>query len=131
MTNRVGLDLSTVVANSLKKLLDFSQKTNMEHRRRELNVTEMSRALFWTLFASLAVVLTVNGTQTRVIDTLGPRPLALVIQCLGVFDVDHTHALDLFGGKETELNFLDGAQRRLRVREKHVRHDGEVVVTKK
>ena len=45
--------------------------------------------------------------------------------------MDHTHALDLLGGKETELNFLDGAQGRLRIWEKHVRHDGEVVVTKK
>lgn len=44
--------------------------------------------------------------------------------------MDHTHALDLLGGEETELDFLDGAQRRLGVREKHVRHDGEVVVTK-
>lgn len=45
--------------------------------------------------------------------------------------MDHTHALDLFGGKETKLNFLDGAQRRLGIWEKHVRHDGEFVVTKK
>lgn len=27
MTNRVGLDLSTIVANCLQQLLDFSQKT--------------------------------------------------------------------------------------------------------
>ena len=43
----------------------------------------------------------------------------------------HTHALDLFGSKETKLNFLDGAQRRFGIREKHVRHDGEVAVTEK
>lgn len=44
--------------------------------------------------------------------------------------MNHTHALDLFGGEETELNFLDSAQRRLGIREKHVRHDGGVIVTK-
>lgn len=51
-------------------------------------------------------------------------------QRFGVFNMDHTHALDLFGGEETELDFLDGAQRRLGIREKHVRHDVEIVVTK-
>jgi hypothetical protein len=42
--------------------------------------------------------------------------------------VDHTHALDLFGGKETKLNLLDRAQRRLRIWEEDVRHIGEVVI---
>lgn len=54
-------------------------RTNMEHGRRELNVTKMSRAFLRTLFASLTVVLAVNCTQARVIDTLSPRPLTLVI----------------------------------------------------
>jgi hypothetical protein len=49
-------------------------------------------------------------------------------QCLGVFNVYNTHALNLFGGEEAELDFLDGAQRRLGIWEKHVRHDGGVVV---
>lgn len=38
--------------------------------------------------------------------------------------MNHTHALDLFGGKKTKLNLLDGAQWRLGVREVNVRHDG-------
>lgn len=37
--------------------------------------------------------------------------------------MDHTHALDLFGREKTKLDLLDGAQRRLGVREVNVRHD--------
>lgn len=54
-------------------------RTNMEHGRRELNVTKMSRAFLWTLFASLTVVLTINCTEARVVDTLSPRPLTLIV----------------------------------------------------
>lgn len=34
----------------------------------------------------------------------------------------HTHALDLFRREKTKLDLLDGAQRRLGVREEDVRH---------
>lgn len=44
--------------------------------------------------------------------------------CLRVFDMDHTHPFDLFWREETKLDFLDRAQRRLRVGEVNVRHDG-------
>lgn len=36
--------------------------------------------------------------------------------------MNHTHPLDLFRGKETKLDLLDGAQRRLGVWEENVRH---------
>lgn len=39
-----------------------------------------------------------------------------------------THALDFFGSKQTELDLLDGAQRRLGIWEENVRHIGEVVI---
>ena len=45
--------------------------------------------------------------------------------------MDHTHALDLLGGEETKLNLLDGAQRRLGVREVNVRHDGDSLMREK
>ena len=45
--------------------------------------------------------------------------------------MDDTHALDLFGGEETKLNLLDGAQRRLGVREVNVRHGGGGSMRKK
>lgn len=45
--------------------------------------------------------------------------------------MDHTHALDLFGGEEAKLNLLDGAQRRLGVREVNVRHDDGGLMRKK
>ena len=44
--------------------------------------------------------------------------------------MDHTHALNLFGGEETELDLLDGAQRRLGVWEENVRHIGGNVIVK-
>lgn len=111
-------------------------------------MTKVSRALFRSLLACLAVVLTVDGTQAWVIHTLCPRALALFIlclgkvstqshcdfevpgiwerrgayQCLGVFHMDHTHALNFLGGEKTKLNLLDGAQWRLGEREENVRH---------
>jgi hypothetical protein len=45
--------------------------------------------------------------------------------------MDDTHALDLFGGEETKLNLLDGAQRRLGVREVNIRHGGGGSMRKK
>lgn len=38
--------------------------------------------------------------------------------------MNHTHPLDLLRGKQTELNLLDGAQRRLGVGEVDIRHGG-------
>ena len=38
--------------------------------------------------------------------------------------MDDTHPFDLLRRKETKLNFLDRAQRRLGVWEENVRHDG-------
>lgn len=35
----------------------------------------------------------------------------------------HTHPLDLLGGEETKLDFLDRAQRRLGIGKVDVRHD--------
>jgi hypothetical protein len=96
MTNLVGLDFSAVVAHGLQKLLDLGDETwkksaggklrnrqdgqtDVKYWRGKLNVTEMSRTFLWTFFTSLAVVLTVDCAEARVVDTLGPRPLTLFI----------------------------------------------------
>lgn len=42
--------------------------------------------------------------------------------CLWIFNVDHTHPFDLLRRKETKLDLLYRAQRRLRVGEVNVRH---------
>jgi hypothetical protein len=55
------------------------QQTNVKYWRRKLDMTEMSRAFLGTFFTSLAVVLTVDCAEARVVDTLGPRPLTLFI----------------------------------------------------
>lgn len=53
---------------------------------------------------------------------------SITYQRFRILDVDHTHALNFFGSKQTELDLLDGAQRRLRIWEEYVRHIGEVVI---
>lgn len=123
--------------------------TDMKHGRCELNVSEVSGALFWALFTSLAVVLAIYRTQARVIHTFGSRALPLFIlcisdvkhllqykivrgvslrgselpyHCLWVFNVHDTHPLYILGRKEAKLNLFHRAQRRLREGEKDVRH---------
>ena len=120
----------------------------MENRSCQLNVPKMTRAFLLAFFTGLAIPLTIDGTQTRIIKTLCSRSLPLVVlftvsadpsqmnrkkkkntkekanHCLWVFDMDDTHPFDLLRRKETKLNFLDRAQRRLGVWEENVRHDG-------
>lgn len=98
MTNRVGFDLSTVVADRFQQLLDLGQETyisklatsatanqhpishtDVKDRGREFDVTKVSRALFRSLLTCLAVVLAVDGTQAGVIHTFGSRAMALFI----------------------------------------------------
>lgn len=53
--------------------------TDMEDWRREFDVTEMSRTFLGSLFASLTIILAVDCTEARVIDTLSPWPLTLIV----------------------------------------------------
>jgi hypothetical protein len=50
---------------------------------------------------------------------------------LRIFHMNYTHALNLLGGEETKLDLLDGAQRRLGVREVNIRHGGGCSMRKK
>lgn len=157
MTNRVGFNLSTVVADSLQQLLDLGEKTyacqydlgpatgvnqhtNVVNRSCELDVAKVSRTFLLALLTSLAIPLSIDGSQARVIQTFCPRSRPLLIlqssasihpykqtknpyHRLWVFHMAHTQAFDFLGGEETELDLLDGAQRRLGVREVNVGHD--------
>lgn len=170
MTNRLGLDLSTVVADSLQDFLDLGQETytflsallsneikthisfehtDVENRGCQLDVPKVTRTLLLAFLASLAVPLAINRTQTRIIKTLCSRSLPLVVlfsvsansqhpdikkkktrktnHCFWVFDMDDTHPFDLLRREETKLDLLNRAQRRLRVWEENVRHDGRFV----
>lgn len=99
MTNRIGLDLSTVVADSLQQLLGLRQKaykrlapgsrrivsvreashTYVKDGCRELNMTEMSRTFLLAFLAGLAIVLTINRAQAGIVGSFRPWPLSLLI----------------------------------------------------
>ena len=51
----------------------------MENRGCQLNVPKVTRTLLLAFLASLAVPLAINRTQTRIIQTLCPRSLPLVV----------------------------------------------------
>jgi hypothetical protein len=123
----------------------------MEHWSGQFDMAEVTRTLLGAFFASLAVVLAIDSTQARVINTFGPWSLTLLIlmvskdirtrvrskiplftgekssityHCFRVFDVNHTHALGFLRREKTKLNLLYGAQRRLGEGKENVRHRG-------
>lgn len=99
MTNRVGFDLATVVADRLKKFLDFGQETcharsatntkiyfhqivshtDVENRSGKLDMSEMTGTLFLAFLTSLTIPLPIDRPKARVIQTLCARPLSLFI----------------------------------------------------
>jgi len=102
----------------------------------QLDMTEVTRALLHILTAGRTHGSSINRTKLGVVKTMFTRLLALLIlhrnisaeflawhcaektatnHCLRIENVLHTHALDLLGGQEAELDLLYGAQRRTRV----------------
>jgi hypothetical protein len=76
---RVGFDLATVVADRLKKFLDFGQETDVENRSGKLDMSEMTGTLFLAFLTSLTIPLPIDRPKARVIQTLCARPLSLFI----------------------------------------------------
>jgi hypothetical protein len=93
------------------------ERTRVEHGNCEFNVAEMPRALGHVLATCCTLVCAVDAAQLRVIQTPLAWPHALFVHCLGVLDVANTHIFCFFRREETELNLLDGLERRLRVGE--------------
>lgn len=129
------------MADGLEDLLDLLQKTVVEDWSRQLDDTEVARALDLIFFASRAPEVSIDGSEMRIVWTSLARSEAGLIPAfaldyntmenifssyvhrLWIFDVGDREALRLLGGEEAELDFLDGAHGRARVGEMHVRHD--------
>ena len=121
-TNPIGQRLAAIMADDLEDLLDLLDKAGVVDRFSQLDVTKMTGAFRHVFITSLALVLPVDRPKKRIVGaSVAGRSLSLV-HGLGVDDVSHAHALDLFGREKTELNFFNRLERRARVREVKVRH---------
>jgi len=83
------------VADHLQQLLDLFEETRMIDRLCQLDMTEMTRALGHILVASGAFELSVDGSETRVVQSLIARLCSSLVHGLGVQNVTDTHVLDL------------------------------------
>lgn len=112
------------MADNLQNLLHLLDETGMIHGLRELDVTEVTRALTHGLGAGFALELTIDGSEQRVVETSITRLDLVLLHRLGVQNVANTHALDLLGRHQAELYLFDRLERRARVGKVKVRHDG-------
>lgn len=135
--------LATIVAHAFQDLLDlvqeawsrdcqyapnfyctsFRQLTDVEDGHGELDVSEMSRTIGQAFFTSRTLVGAVDGAEFGVIQALLSRPLTLLVHGLWVFNVAHTHVLDLFWREYAELNLAHLLLRRGGFLPRKVRHD--------
>lgn len=70
----------TVLAAHIGTVVPYGLKrTDMENRRSKLNVSKMSRTFLLSFFAGLAVELSIDRSETRIIQTFGARSLSLVV----------------------------------------------------
>jgi hypothetical protein len=141
------LDFATVVADSLQDLLDFVHEAIVEDWGGQLDHTKVTGTFGHVLFTCTASEVAVDCSEMRIVRTFLSRSEALLIPALEkvrklmmgrsavvafivyihrlrIFDVNDSQALALFGREEAKLNFLDGAQRRARIREIETRHGG-------
>ena len=83
---------------------------------RQLDMAKVPRTFRHVLIAGRALELTVDGSESRVVESVLSRLHFAIIHGLRVEDMADTHILDLFRGKKTKLDLLDGAQRRIGMR---------------
>ena len=93
----------------------------MKDRLRQLDVTEMTGTFVHAFAASSTLELTVNGTETGVVQTILPGLRPGLIHGLRIFDPADGHILDLLGRQETKLDLLDSFEWRIAVRKMKVR----------
>jgi hypothetical protein len=131
------------VAHRLKNLLDLDNETwerqlhvnadtakvaltDVEDGSGQLDVAKVPRADLDVLLARCARVHAVDGTELGVVETLLARLLVVLVHGLRVDNVHHTHALDLLGGEQPELDLLDGPERTFRYCWRAGRHIGGI-----
>ena len=117
------------MANHLENFLCLLDEAGMVDRFCELDVTEMARTLRHVLRARLALELSVDRAEERVVETTVAWLHSALIHRLRVEDMRDTHVFDLLRRQETELDLLDRLERRTGVREVEVRHDVGLCLT--
>lgn len=98
------------------------QRTDVVDGDRQLDVAKMPRAFCLAFTASGAHLAAVDRAELGVVQTLLAWAIALLVHGLGILDVTDTHALNLFGREESELDLLHRLEGRVRMHE--VRHVG-------
>lgn len=105
------------MADYFEDLLGLLDKTRVEDRRGQLDVTEMARTFGHILRARLALELSVDRAQAGVIETfhawLGPG----LVHSLWILNVRYAHVFDLLRRQDTKLYLLDRLEGRTGVRE--------------
>ena len=111
------------MADNFQQLLSLLKKAGVKDRFSQLDVAKVTWTFGHILIASRALELPIDGTQSRVVQSILTRLQLALVHRLRVQHVADTHILDLLRRQESELDFLDCAQRRRGVREVEVRHD--------
>lgn len=97
MTNQISLDFSTVVANRLQQLLSLGNETlvvvslsfffslafllltNVKDGRCEFDVAVMTRTLLLAFLASLADIISIESTESRIVRSFSSWTGSLLI----------------------------------------------------
>jgi hypothetical protein len=111
------------VADHLQQLLDLFDEPRVKDRLCQFNMSEVARTLSHILVAGSTLVLTVNRSESGVVEPLVARLRLRLVHGLGVEDVANTHILDFLWREQAKLYLLDYAQRRIRMHKVEVRHD--------
>lgn len=121
-TNFISQNFAAVMTDDLQDLLDFLDKTRMVDGLGQLDMTKMAGTLAHGLRTRLALELSVDGAEERVVEATVAGFRFVLFHRFRVQNVTNTHALDLFGRQKAKLNLLHCLERRARVREVEVRH---------
>jgi hypothetical protein len=79
MTDIKRFDFATVVTDSLQDFLDFGHEAVVVDWCSELDDTEVAWAFSHTLFARVALEISINCTEMRIVRTFLTRSQALLI----------------------------------------------------
>ena len=109
------------MADHLENLFDLLDKSWMIDWLGQLDVTEMTRAFVHAFTASSTLELTVNGTETWVVQAILPGLRPGFVHGLRILDSADGHVLDLLRREETKLDLFDGLEWRIAVRKMKVR----------
>lgn len=116
------------MANNLQDLFDALDEARMKNRFGQLDMSEMAGAFRHVLSTCFALVLTVNGTEERIVEPAVTRFRPSLVHGLGVNDMAHAHGLDLLRRQESELDLLHNPEGRMGMRKVEIRHiDGSDV----